>query len=49
MDESFDLFFTSYFPPNQLETPDLASLALASTFLSNSSTFFKADSLVSLA
>lgn len=38
-----------YFPPNQLETPDLASLALASTFLSNSSTFFSACSLVSFA
>lgn len=38
-----------YLPPNQLETPLLALLALSSTFLSNSSTFLRVASLASFA
>lgn len=38
-----------YFPPNQLETPLLALLAPSSTFLSNSSTFFRVVAFASFA
>jgi hypothetical protein len=39
----------AYLPPNQLEMPLFASEVLASTFLSNSSTFFIALAFASFA